>query len=186
MFANNKSTAAAEVAEAVNRVTNDASVDQLHVIARNHQVCYEFWPERSVAEGHKILIGYELRLCGTNSHVAAKGEQPVPGCEFCHSTYEDLREIAEWILPREERPSRYEIGGFDRALHVAPHSRHSRREVVVHIHIMHRTDFNREVDECEDRCLKEMKERLKQLGIYEGQWRSDDEKPLTDFAITHH
>jgi hypothetical protein len=91
MLANNKSTATAEVAEAVNRVTNDASVDQLHVIAGNHQVCYEVWPERSVAEAHKILIGYELRLCGTNSHVAAKGEQPVPGCEFCHSTYEAER-----------------------------------------------------------------------------------------------
>ena len=186
MFPNNKSTTTAEVPEAVNTRVKDAQLEQLRAIARKHQVCYEVWAERSVAEEHKILIGYELRLCGTNSHVAAKGKQAVPGCEFCHSTYEDLKEIAEWILPREERPSRYEIGGFDRALHIAPRSRHSRSEVVVHLHIMHRTDFNREVDECENRCLKEMKDRLKQLGIHEGYWRSDDEKPPSDFAITHH
>ena len=167
---------ATQVAETVNKVTNDARMEQLRAIAGRHQVCYEVWPERSVAEGRKVLIGFELQLCGTNSHIAAKGaHQPVPGCEYCQSTYEDLRQIAEWILPREERPSRYEIGAFDRALHVASRSRHSRSEVVVPIHIMHRSDFNREVDECENRCLQEMKGRLKQLGIYEGKWRSDTE-----------
>ena len=176
MFADNNLTAT-QVAEAINRVTNDAPMEQLRAIVRKHQVCYEVWPERSVAAGRKILIGYELQLRGTNSHVAAKGEhQPVPGCEYCQSTYEDLRQIAEWILPREERPSRYEIDGFDRSLHIAPHSRQSRNEVVVPIHITHRSDFNREVDECENRCLKEMRGRLEQLGICEGKWRSDTEK----------
>ncbi len=48
--------------------------------------------------------------------------------------------------------------------------------MVVTIHIMHRADFNREVDDCENRCLKEMKGRLKQLGIYEGKWRSEAER----------
>jgi hypothetical protein len=48
--------------------------------------------------------------------------------------------------------------------------------VVLTIHIMHRADFNRDVDDCEHRCLKEMRSRLKQLGIYEGKWRSDAEK----------
>jgi hypothetical protein len=180
MFAENSSRATAQVAESVNRLTNDAPMEQLRAIARKHQVCYEVWPERSVAEGRKIQIGFELQLCGTNSHVAAKGKQPVPGCEYCQSTYEDLKQIAEWILPQDERPSRYEIGAFDRSLHVAPHSRHSRSEVVVPIHIMHRTEFNREVDECENRCLKEMRDRLNQLEVCEGRWRSDDEKPPGD------
>lgn len=158
------------------QVADSSAIEQLRATARKHQVCYEVWPERSVAEGRKILIGYELELCGTNSHVIAKGEhQPVPGCEYCQSTYQDLRRIAEWILPREERPSRYEIGAFDRSLHIAPRSRQSRNEVVVRIHIMHRSDFNREVDECENRCLKEMKGRLTQLGIVEGKWCADSE-----------
>jgi hypothetical protein len=150
--------------------------ERLREIVERHQVCYEVWPERSVAQGVKIQIGFELQLCGTNSHVAAGEHQPVPGCEYCHSTYEDLRQIAEGILPREERPSRYEIAGFDRSLHVAPHSRQSRSEVVLTIHIVHRANFNREVDDCENRCLKEMRGRLKELGICEGNWRSDPEQ----------
>ncbi len=153
-----------------------STLERLREIADKHQVCYEVWPERSVAAGRKIQIGFELQLCGTNSHVAAGEHQPVPGCEYCHSTYEDLRKIAEWILPPDERPSRYEIGAFDRSLHVAPHSRQSRSEVVLTIHILHRADFNRDVDDCENRCLTEMKGRLKQLGIYEGRWRSAAEK----------
>lgn len=188
MFSDSHLTESDPDAGSTNTLVNSpSSPESLREIADKHQVCYEVWPERSVAEGVKILIGFELQLCGTNSHVTAKGEnQPVPGCEYCQSTYEDLRQIAEGILPRDERPSRYEIGTFDRSLHVAPHSRQSRREVVLTIHITHRTDFNREVDDCENRCLKEMKTSLQQLGIHEGKWRSDAErtaKPVRRLGI---
>ena len=178
MFSENHSTGRVQEDASLNTPMNPASTPGgLLEIVEKHEVCYEVWPERSVAAGRKIQIGFELQLCGTNNHIAAAGgHQPVPGCEYCHSTYEDLRQIAEWILPRDERPSRYKIGVFDRALHVAPHSRHSRSEVVLTIHILHRADFNRDVDDCEQRCLKEMRGRLKQLGIYEGRWRSDAEK----------
>ena len=177
MFSESHSTARDPDGVSPNTSLNPAStLERLREIADKHQVCYEVWPERSVAEGVKIQIGFELQLCGTNSHVGGEGEhEQVPGCEHCLSTYEDLRQIAEWILPRDERPSQYEIGSFDRALHVAPHSRQSRNEVVLTIHIMHRANFNREVDDCENRCLKEMRGRLKELGIYEGKWRSDAE-----------
>jgi len=175
MFADNSSTATIEVGEATSRLTNDVSMERLREIARRHQVSYEVWPERSVLEGRSIQIGFELRLCGANTHTSEDGsDHSVPGCAHCFHTYGELRQIAEWILPREERPSRYEIGAFDRALHVAPHSRHSRSEVVVPIHIMHRHDFNRAVDDCEDRCLKEMGEKLVQLGVHEGIWRGDE------------
>jgi hypothetical protein len=178
MFSESHSTARVQDDVSPDTLINPESTpSRLLEIAEKHQVCYEVWPERSVAQGRKIQIGFELQLCGTNSHVAGEGDhEPIPGCEYCQSTYEDLRQIAEWILPRDERPSRYEIGAFDRALHVAPHGRHSRSEVVLTIHIMHRADFNREVDDCENRCLKEMRGRLNQLGIYEGKWCSDAEK----------
>lgn len=187
MFAEGRSPLKLQDAVSETTLVNPVStIERLREIVDKHQVCYEVWPERSIAKGEKILIGFELQLCGTNSHVAAKGEgQPVPGCGYCLGTYEDLKQIAEWILPREKRPSRYEIGGFDRALHVAPHTRRSRSEVVLTIHIMHRTDFNREVDECEKRCLQEMKGRLHQLGIQEGKWRPDTEKPPAILEVTH-
>lgn len=141
-------------------------LEPLRQIAERHQVCYEVCPEWSMSEGRKISIGFELDLCGINEHATENAEShPVPGCPHCSRTYEELREIAEWILPREERPSRYEIQPFDRALHLAPAKRHRRREVVVTIVIMHRSDFNRPVDDCENLCLKEMRQRLAQLGI---------------------
>jgi hypothetical protein len=180
MFADNSSAATIEVGEATNNLTNDAPMEGLREIACRDEVCYEVWPERSVLEGRAIRIGFELRLCGANTHTSDDGpDHPVPGCPHCIHTYGELRQIAEWILPRDdERPSRYEIGVFDRALHVAPHSRHSRSEVVLPIHIMHRHDFNRDVDECEERCLKELQQRLRELGIVEGMWREPTEKEV--------
>ena len=179
MFADNSSTATTQVAEATNELTNHPPMERLREIASRHQVCYEVWPERSVLDGHAIRIGFELRLCGANVQTSDDGlDHEVPGCAHCVQTYGELRQIAESILPRDERPSRYEIGAFDRALHIAPHSRHSRSEVMMPIHIMHRHDFNRDVDECEERCLKEMQQRLRELGIVEGMWREPTEKEV--------
>jgi len=181
MFADTSSTATTQVDEALNGVANDAPIERLREIACSHQVCYEVWPERSVAEGRAIRIGFELQLCGANAHTSADGpNHPVPGCAHCVSTYGELQQIAEWILPREERPSRYEIQAFDHSLHIAPKKRKSRSEVVLTIHIMHRHDFNRPVDDCEDRCLKEMQQRLRELGIVEGMWHEPVDVEVSD------
>jgi hypothetical protein len=67
-------------------------------------------------------------------------------------------------------------------MHIAPHKRKSRNEVVVTIHIMHRHDFNRPVDDCEDRCLKEMRGSLAQLGVKEGIWREKDKEHCSSFT----
>ena len=177
MLTDNSSKAKAQIPEGEYTPHDEQSgplVEHLREIACRHEVCYEVWPERSVLEGRAIRIGFELQLCGANTHASEDGpDHPVPGCAHCFSTYGELRQIAEWILPREERPSRYEIGAFDHSLHIAPRQRKSRNEVVLTIHIMHRHDFNREVDDCEDRCLKEMRQSLHQLGIVEGMWHGD-------------
>lgn len=152
--------------------------DRFREIVRSHQVCYEVWPEWSTKDGRKIQIGFELQVCGVNEHAGQTGNHPVPGCPHCFHTYGELRQIAEWVLPVEERPSRYEIHGFDRALHQAPSKRQRRSEVVVTIVIMHRSDFNRPVDDCESLCLKEMRQRLSQLGIREDLWRKDERQTV--------
>lgn len=178
MFAHNSAITTAQIPRAGYAPHNEQSAlltERLREIARRHQVCYEVCPEWSIAEGRRIQIGFELELCGVNEHVVENGSRrhPVPRCMHCFRTYGELRQIAEWILPREEGPSRYEIQAFDRALHLAPAKRQRRSEVVVTIVIMHRRDFNRPADDCESRCLKEMRERLTQLGIHEDIWQSD-------------
>ena len=166
MFTNTQPLLPGGIESPTSHLDEDTALDHLREIAERHQVCYEVCPEWSMSEGRKISIGFELDLCGINEHVTGNVEShPVPGCSYCYRTYQELREIAEWILPREERPSRYEIQAFDRALHLAPAKRKRRSEVVVTIVIMHRSDFNRPVDDCEDQCLKEMRQRLAQLCI---------------------
>ena len=168
MFANSQPLLPEGIVSPAIHLDGDMTLDHLRETAERHQVCYEVCPEWSMSEGRKISIGFELDLCGINEHVTGNVEShPVPGCSYCSRTYQELREIAEWVLPREERPSRYEIQAFDRALHLAPAKRKRRSEVVVTIVIMHRSDFNRPVDDCENLCLKEMRQRLAQLGIRE-------------------
>lgn len=182
MFAYNQSTPHTQDVVAANALANQqaALVERFRQIVRRHQVCYEVWPEWSTKDGRKIQIGFELQLCGVNEHVAQNGNHPMPGCPVCFHTYSELRQIAERILPLDERPSRYEIQAFDHALHQAPSKRQRRSEVVVTIVIMHRSDFNRPVDDCESKCLKEMRERLLRLGIHEDVWRLEVEQEASD------
>jgi putative ABC transport system permease protein len=79
---------------------------------------------------------------------------------------EDLRRIAEDVVPTEERPSRTELTPFRPALYdsrVVPGA----DEVSVTIRLIHREGYDRPVDACEERCLKEIRARLRLLGIRE-------------------
>lgn len=169
MFSHNQLTATTNIPVVATALPDQSLIARVKEIARKHQVCYEVAPEWSINEGRKVQIGFELDLCGISSN--DKCVHPVPGCPYCWGAYDEIREIAESILPRDERPSRYDIQAFDRSLHMAPSNRRRRMEVIVRIVIMHRRDFNRPVDECEDRCLKEMRGKLVQMGIHEGIWR---------------
>jgi hypothetical protein len=164
-------TQSAPVANPLMAQRSAGTLECLSEIARRHQVCYEVCPEWSTKDGKKIQIGFELELCGISGNDTCL--HPVPGCAHCVRAYNEIREIGEWILPREERPSRYEIQAFDRSLHVAPSKRQHRNEVIVRIVIMHRSDFNRPVDDCENRCLREMRDRLSELGIDKETWRAE-------------
>lgn len=145
-------------------MVNTASREErLRDLVRLHQICYEVWPEYWPDRRGKVQVGFDLQLYGTHER---KDEHPSPGCPACERVFEDLRQIAEWILPKDLRPSHYEILPFDRSLHFAP-VRHFRREVVLTIKILHRQDGQLPVDECERTCLHEMTKRLKQLGATE-------------------
>ena len=168
-------TGQTNVPVALTNTETETITKRLREIVQQHQVCYEVWPEWYMKDGRKMQIGFELQLCGISNPAGTETDSyhPLPGCPHCSRTYRELRQIAEWVLPIEERPSRYEIQAFDHALHTASAKRFKRKEVVVTIVIMHRSDFNRPVDDCESRCLKEMRQRLAGLGIREDIWRED-------------
>lgn len=148
----------------MNQENEQASVERLRDLIQRHRVCYEVWPDYLMAGEKKVQVGFELQLSGTHEH---PDRSTLPGCQRCEQVYEDLREIAEWIMPREERASRYEIQPFDRSLHQTP-KRRFRPEVALTMKIMHRHGFDQPVDKCEEMCLKEMRRKLADLGVLEG------------------
>ena len=139
----------------------------LHLVVQTHQVCFESYPIWHVPRGGgKVAIGYELDLIGTHDKPA---HPPKPGCDECRPVREALMLIARSILPADDRPSRYSIEPFDTAIHFSPR-RKMRKDVVLAIDIVHRGAFDGPIDACETRCLREMKEKLKELGARPEHW----------------
>lgn len=133
--------------------------EELKAIAQKHTVRYEVWPHWEIHEDARIMVGFNLELLGTYDH----GHSPLaPGSEGSDQTYEDLKRIALEILPKEVRPSYYEIEPFDHALHTEGRGPN---EIVLVIRIQHRSEFFSPIDACENRCLAEMEGNLKALGI---------------------
>ena len=137
--------------------------EELKQIIERHTVRYEVYPHYEIAtNGDRVMVGFDLELYGTHEH----GKTSLsPGCRLCEETYADLRHLAESILPKEQRPSTYEIPPFDASLH---ESAGGVFEVVAAIRIEHRHGFFDPVDACEERCLKEMCQKLTDLGVSAG------------------
>ena len=142
--------------------------EALRQIVMRHGVCYEVWPEWSAPGGRARRIGFAISLCGVHENGFAQHD--VPGCPHCRRTYRELRMVAEWITPERERTCRFEIAAFDRAWHVAPNTRQARNETVVTISIFHRRNMQAPIDECQQQCLNEMRQKLAELGIRENVW----------------
>ena len=134
---------------------------ELKELVRQHKVCWEVWPVYHIGhQGDKVQIGFELELAGT--HHDPK-EPPKPGCVECVAVYDDLRRIAQCILPQEDRQSRYEISIFDSSIHYSA-KRKFRGEVSLTIRILHKAKYDDPTDDCEIRCLSEMEQKLEALG----------------------
>lgn len=89
-----------------------------------------------------------------------------PGCDECRAVYASLHRIAESVLPRELRPTKYEIDVFTGTL-AQRHASDAPR-VTVTIRLVHRDRYREPVDDCEVTCLKEMEQSLAALGATRG------------------
>ncbi len=147
--------------------TAQEAVEHLQALVRQHRVCWEVLPEQvPVKDAKPLQVGFDLSLYGAHAHK----DRPIPGCDKCKQIFKDLRKIAQWIIPKVTRPSRYEIGIFDRAIRYDP-VRANRPDVRLSIRILHRSEFDQPVDECEVLCLNEMKAKLSELGALAGRWQ---------------
>ena len=144
----------------------EQNASRLADLVGRFRLCWEVWPEYALVGSERRQIGFALELSGTHE---AGTERPQPGCECCRDVFTALREVAEHIVSHEVRPSISEIGPYDQALHYSP-LRQNRPEVVLTITILHQGRIEDPLDECQVRCLTEMKRRLKELGAQERQW----------------
>ena len=142
---------------------------QLKEQADRFKVCWEVLPDYCYVRGQKRQIGFVIVLTGTHE---AGVEHPEPGCEHCRNVRRALQAIALWIIPKERRDSDYDVTPYDQAIHYDP-DRKFRPEITLQIWIRHRSGFDREVDACEVRCLNEMTQKLKAIGVRGGKWEVD-------------
>lgn len=139
-----------------------ATCGELARIAQARQVHFDVEPEIVIRGSERVRVGFQVNLWA----VHVKGARAMPGCPKCWELLEDLRRIAEDVVPTGERPSRTELVPFRPALYesgVVPGA----DEVTVTIRLIHREGYERPVDACEERCLKEIRARLRALGIRE-------------------
>lgn len=132
---------------------------------RDHKICWELSPLVEMPDHQKVQVGYELRLFAR--HTA--GVKADPGCHECVDLFEKLRAIAMSVLPREVRPTTYDVESFDASWHLRPETQWT-PEVQLVLRIVHRGGYFRPADPCESRCAKEIQDRLRELGAQEKVW----------------
>lgn len=142
------------------------SETHLAELVRLYRVCWEVWPEVIVVDYKQRQVGFELELSGAHEFGGRHGD---PDCPACRQVFLALQAIATYILPPEDRPSKYEVEPYQQGLRYAT-VRGNRPDVTLTVKVLHRRGFDQPVDACEVRCLEEMKSRLKQLGACERQW----------------
>ena len=90
-----------------------ASLVVTRSLAVLYRVHWQVYPEYRLVDDSLVKVGFELLLLGTHDHPR---QLPAPGCDDCVKVYKALSGIAGFVLPREERPTSFEIAPFEAAL----------------------------------------------------------------------
>jgi hypothetical protein len=89
-----------------------------------------------------------------------------------HRTYNDLRKLAEWLIPQNEQGEHCTIEPFDGTWYIVQRQGQSRKEIGVTINALHCHNDKVGADAYQWRCLSDMLEKLDHLGVHEGVFRS--------------
>ena len=144
-------------------MSGSSSSSDLRELARLLHVHYDVRPEIVLEDGQRRMVGYEVRLWAVHS----KGARALPGCPKCIDLVAELRRLANWALSWEERPTRADVEPFGRMLYdsrIVPGA----SEVALSIRLVHRNGWDAPVDACEERCLRQLRARMRELGVREG------------------
>ena len=158
----------------------DSDVERIKDLVQHFRVCWDTWPEYSIVRHEKRQIGFALDLYGTHE---AGVEHPQPGCSHCQRVYDALRQIAAWTLPKDLRPSSYELSPFDHSIGYSP-AHGNRPEIILTIRILHGGGrLDNPVDPCEIRCLREIEDRLSEVSVCRGRWSVGRDAPAASHGL---
>jgi hypothetical protein len=130
----------------------------LRDLVREFDIQWETGHERAVVGDQLRTIGLTLELTAAHPHPTQWRE---PGCPECVQVTAALRRVIEFVLPKEQRASFYEVS-VPPARHVV--GRSGRPEMTATVTVLHEVKINEPVDACERRCLDEMVANLRSLG----------------------
>lgn len=145
---------------------------------QKHKVCWEMLPYCSLTSEGKKQIGFELDLYAQFED----GVMANPGCSLCDQIFAKLRDIARLVLPKEHRPTRYDIQVFDAAFHYRPET-NLKPEVQLTVLIVHRQNYLGPVDACESKCAREIQEGLRAAGVPRKVWSGKNKHFLRIAAL---
>ncbi len=159
------------------KTTNlDDSDNKLRQLVRKYRVYWLVMPAIHINEsGSKVQIGYNLALVGTNS----KSDKTtlVHGSKESSDLSVNLRQIAEGIMPGEDTGVRCHIRDLDNVLfHNLKDQEKNRKSMAIVLQIRHREKFDRPVDNFLMGALKELEERLKNIGANKELWKASSEE----------
>jgi hypothetical protein len=147
----------------------------LYDLVHEHQVVFELRPTNAIVHHERSQIGFDLELYGTHGASVLEHREPMPppGCARCQSVWDDLHEIADAVLPPDDRQSTYRIEFYDGAVSFDRKRRTNgfdRPDIQLVIEVRHREGYNLPVDAFETRCVQEMIAALRSLGVQECSW----------------
>ncbi len=146
----------------------DRELSYLKKLVNKRRVCWDVWPLFYLGkDGVKLQIGFDLEVIGTHSDDQQTSE---PGSQESAEILQDLKKVAEFIVPQEKQLCRSEIQVHDNLIQFSP-LRKFRDDFTVGIKITHRSGYDRPVDACEIDCLKQIEDRLEELGAQKGHWK---------------
>lgn len=151
-------------------IHSDDEFVKIREIVMHHKVCWEVWPEYYIDRSQKkVQIGFELDLMGTIGAHDHPEQIYEPGRVGFMKILNDLKLIAQCIIPKDKRDCRSEILVFNTMIQYAAR-RGFRKDFTVGIKILHSEGFDRPIDACAD-FLKEIEKKLKELGAHNGHWK---------------
>lgn len=154
-------------------IISDKDIDQLMIVVKEHKVYWTVIPiELTNSEGKVYKAGFALVLAGTvperndNLHDAS-----------VIKVFKDIRQIVNWLVPKDNPNIRCEVRTIDESFFYFPGNiDNERKDYVEAILIWNKESGTRPVDIHQKKALKEMQEKLKQIGSPKEHWK---ERPTT-------